>query len=68
MFCGCSDFLSEYSQDQVRAKTVTDFDEVLLGSVYIQPASTNQTLLRTSSAVAYFNTRVRDKKSSGKSW
>ena len=55
LFCGCSDFLSEYSQDQVRAKTVTDFDEVLLGSVYIQPASTNQTLLRTSSAVAYFN-------------
>ena len=55
LLCGCSDFLSEYSQDQVRAKTVTDFDEVLLGSVYIQPAGTTTTLLRTSSAVAYFN-------------
>ena len=33
--CGCSNFLSEYSQDMVRAKTIADFDEVLLGSVYI---------------------------------
>ena len=33
--CGCSKFLSEYSQDMVRAKTIADFDEVLLGSVYI---------------------------------
>ena len=33
--CGCSNFLSEYSQDMVRAKTVADFDEVLLGSVYV---------------------------------
>ena len=27
--CGCSKFLSEYSQDMVRAKTIADFDEVL---------------------------------------
>ena len=34
-FVGCSDFLSEYSQDMVVAKEVTHFDELLLGSVYI---------------------------------
>ena len=33
--CGCGNFLSEYSQDMVRAKTIADFDEVLLGSVYL---------------------------------
>lgn len=32
---GCSDFLDEYSQDMIVAKTPTDLDEVLLGSGYI---------------------------------
>lgn len=32
---GCSDFLSEFSQDMVVAKTVQDLDELLIGSVYI---------------------------------
>ncbi len=35
LLCGCDHFLKEYSQDLVVAKTVTDFDEVLLGSVYM---------------------------------
>lgn len=34
-FASCDDFLSEYSQDMVVAKTVTHLDEVLLGSVYV---------------------------------
>ena len=34
-FVACVDFLSEYSQDMVIAKTVTHLDEVLLGSVYV---------------------------------
>lgn len=33
--CGCSNFLEEFSQDLVTAKTVEDFNEVLLGSGYI---------------------------------
>ena len=40
--CGCSNFLSEYSQDMVRAKTVADFDEVLLGSVYVPSNATTK--------------------------
>ena len=43
--CGCSNFLSEYSQDMVRAKTVADFDEVLLGSVYVPSNATTTTLI-----------------------
>lgn len=35
LVCGCSDFLKEYSQDLVVAKTVTDYDELMLGSVYM---------------------------------
>ncbi|MBQ8500746.1 MAG: RagB/SusD family nutrient uptake outer membrane protein [Bacteroides sp.] len=34
-FVACDDFLSEYSQDMVVAKTVDHLDEVLLGSVYM---------------------------------
>ena len=45
--CGCSNFLSEYSQDMVRAKTVADFDEVLLGSVYVPSNATTTTLIFT---------------------
>lgn len=35
----CSHFLEEYSQDLVVAKTVTDFDELMLGSVYMPSSS-----------------------------
>lgn len=35
LFSGCSDFLKEYSQDLVVAKSVSDLDEVLLGSGYM---------------------------------
>ena len=34
-FAACDDFLSEYSQDMVIAKSVDHLDEVLLGSVYV---------------------------------
>lgn len=33
---GCSDFLNEYSQDLVTAKTVTDLNELLIGDVYLR--------------------------------
>ncbi len=36
LLTSCSDFLNEYSQDRVVAKTVYHFDEVLLGSVYLK--------------------------------
>ena len=32
----CDDFLSAYSQDQIVAKEVSHFDEVILGSGYLQ--------------------------------
>lgn len=35
LFTGCSNFLEEVSQDLVVAKSVSDLDEVLLGSVYV---------------------------------
>lgn len=35
MLTGCSDFLSEYSQDMIVAKEVEHFNEVLLGEVYL---------------------------------
>lgn len=36
IFYGCGDFLSEYSQDMVVPKTISDLDEVLIGEVYIK--------------------------------
>ena len=38
LFCGCSNFLKEYSQDLVVAKNVSDLDEILLGSTYLPSA------------------------------
>lgn len=35
LLSGCSQFLKEYSQDLVVAKSVEDYDELLLGSVYM---------------------------------
>lgn len=32
---GCSDFLDEYSQTYIRASKISDYDELLLGAVYI---------------------------------
>lgn len=32
---GCSNFLDEYSQTYIRASKISDYDELLLGSVYI---------------------------------
>lgn len=36
LFAGCKNFLEDYSQDMVVPQTVTDLDETLLGSGYIQ--------------------------------
>ncbi len=36
---GCSDFLDQYSQDLVVAKSVTDLNELLIGDVYIRSST-----------------------------
>ena len=36
LFTSCDDFLEDYSQDLVVPKTVTDLNEVLLGSAYLK--------------------------------
>ena len=36
---GCGDFLDEYSQTFIRASKISDYDELLLGSVYIKSIS-----------------------------
>lgn len=36
LFTSCDNFLSEYSQDLVSVKTISDVEEVLLGSGYVQ--------------------------------
>ena len=54
--CGCSNFLSEYSQDMVRAKTIADFDEVLLGSVYLPiEAGTEKTFIGNNNVLSWLN-------------
>lgn len=64
--CGCGDFLSEYSQDMVRAKTVTDFDEVLIGSVYVPiEAVSNATLVSHSRAISWLNLMDDDVNAAG---
>ena len=35
LFCGCSRFLEEYSQDLAKVETFSDLDEVLLGKGYL---------------------------------
>lgn len=54
--CSCSDFLKEYSQDLVVAKSVTDYDELMLGSVYMPsyPYSTRRLPSGTASC-AFLN-------------
>ena len=34
LLCGCSEFLEEKSQDEVRPSTVTDMEKILLGEAY----------------------------------
>lgn len=34
-FCGCSDFLEESSQDEIRPATVDDMEQLLIGEVYM---------------------------------
>lgn len=38
-FCGCSDFLDESSQDEIRPSTVGDLEQIMLGSCYFNPES-----------------------------
>ena len=53
---GCGNFLSEYSQDMVRAKTIADFDEVLLGSVYLPiEEKLNGTLIGNNYTLSWLN-------------
>ena len=52
-FVSCDDFLSEYSQDMVIAKTVTHLDEVLLGDVYIRSSTVSYG--PSSGRCAFFN-------------
>ncbi len=39
--CSCGDFLSQYSQDMVVAKSVTDIEEVLIGETYMKSTETS---------------------------
>lgn len=40
VLAGCGDFLKEYSQDMVVAKSVSDLEEVLLGETYMKSTET----------------------------
>lgn len=50
---GCSDFLSEYSQDLIIAKTVQDLDELLIGAVYLPSYPKNYGI--NSGVCGFFN-------------
>lgn len=39
---GCNDFLDQYSQDLVVAKSVTDLNELLIGDVYLRSREVNK--------------------------
>ena len=39
---GCGNFLDEFSQTNIRASKISDYDELLLGSVYIPSAQPNE--------------------------
>lgn len=51
---GCSDFLSEYSQDMIVAKEVQHFNEVLLGEVYL-PSQIKEWGVSGTSVGGFFN-------------
>lgn len=51
--CGCSNFLSEYSQDMVIPKTVKQLDELLIGDVYMQSKKTEYGM--TNQSCQFFN-------------
>lgn len=56
LFCSCSNFLNEYSQDLVTVKTVSDLDEVILGSGYLPSTLiSSQTIFTLSSCGAFVN-------------
>lgn len=52
---GCGDFLKQYSQDLVVAKTVGDFDELLLGSVYMPSYKAGDFNMPGSGSCAFLN-------------
>ena len=41
----CGDFLDEFSDTYIRASKISDYDELLLGSVYIPSNNPNPPLL-----------------------
>ena len=56
---GCSNFLDEFSQTNIRASKISDYDELLLGSVYVpsfEPqAPTSYVYPRPSTSCSFFN-------------
>ncbi len=50
---GCSDFLSEYSQDMIIPKTVNDLNELLIGEVYMP--SYKQSYGMNNGSCCFFN-------------
>lgn len=56
---GCGNFLDEFSQTNIRASKISDYDELLLGSVYmpsLEPNEpTNYIYPRPSNSCSFFN-------------
>lgn len=53
LLTSCSDFLDDYSQDLVVTKSVSDFDEILLGSAYLPSVEIKQ--LRSGGVAWWLN-------------
>ncbi|MFR7876539.1 MAG: hypothetical protein ACLU4J_09195 [Butyricimonas paravirosa] len=53
----CSDFLKEYSQDLSKVETISDLDELLLGSAYLPASKYNyNVLVSTDDPYSYLST------------
>ena len=54
LFCGCSRFLEEYSQDLAKVETFSDLDEVLLGKGYLPSGRFENNTYGVSPVNAFF--------------
>lgn len=56
---GCSNFLDEFSQTNIRASKISDYDELLLGSVYMPSLQPNEPTYyvypRPATSCSFFN-------------
>ena len=56
---GCSNFLDEFSQTNIRASKISDYDELLLGSVYMPSLKPNEPTYyvypRPATSCSFFN-------------